>query len=475
MNTSGQSQPDGVSAQPPEPRVTRREAIAGAAALAALSGLAGPIGAALGQTSAGGRRPAPAAPAQPATPKSPSPIDHILRKGASADWSLKTFVHLDSFQSVNVLSPTTGPGAGTPDGRPAVEIIPIEFKTAAIVFPVSPKTSTSEGLPGGLSAQIRVDGKAVASTPTWLDDLPGGSRYGKWELRDVTARTIDIDFESRSKSWEVTFDEAAASKIVWPKANRWSADAASSLGAQTIERLSYVDPSAPAVKAALDKWTAGKPPQSIPPIQLAKFLAGRVLETVQPSGNGLMTSRTGLIEGFQLNGPEATLLAGRASEHDIASLLCSFYRAVGLPSRVVIGYDVTKSQGSGAGFARQSQGELRSWVEFCVIDEATNDPKTGKPPQAWIPVDVVRQRNSSSKAPPFDRAWKFFGNNEDGDDIIPMAFHFHPPLTGAVAHGSPCLWGWMTTPVTQVVTQSIRFMASTPARTGAPRPGGGYK
>lgn len=484
MDISGTSQPEGVSAPLFDAPITRREALAGAAALAALAGLAGPIGAAMGagQPRTGGKPSTPPTTQPPKTPPTTTPatpkdslaLDKILRKGASADWSLKTYVHLDSFQQVNVQSPTTGPGAGNPNGRPAVEFIPFDFKTAAILFPALAKTATSEGVPNGVSAQIRVDGKAVSSTPTWIDDLPCGSRYGKWEMRDITGRTIDFDFDSRSKSWELIFDEALASKIPWPKGGRWSGDAASALGTQTLDKLAYIDPGSPAVKAALDKWTAGKPPQTIPPVPLAKFLAGRVLEAVQPSGNGLMTSNTGLIQGFRLIGPDASLRDGRASEHDIAALLCSFYRAVGLPSRVVTGYDVTKSQGGSAGFAKQAEGELRSWVEFCVMDESSPGP-TGAPKSAWIPVDIVRQRSSSSKAPPLDRAWKFFGSNDEADDVIPMAFHFHPPLSGIVAHGAPCFWGWMTTPETQTASQSIRFMASTPSRSGAPRPGGGYK
>jgi hypothetical protein len=490
MSTSVPSKPEGVSAPASEQRLTRREAITGAAALAALAGLAGPIGSAFAQPKSGGKSGSPATsappakapstpappPTTPATPKDAIAVDKLLRKGGSADWSLKTYVHLDSYQNVNVQNPSTGPGAGNPNAQPPVTVIPFDFQTAAIVFPALLKTATSEGTPGGVSALIKVDGKTVTSAPTWLEDLPSGSRYGKWEMRDIKGRTIDIDFETRCKSWELTFDEATANKVQWPKNGRWSSDAASSLGTQMLDKLAYVDPASPGVKAAVDKWTAGKAAQSIPPVQLAKFLAGRVLEAVQPSGNGLMTSSTGQMQGFRLTTPDATLRDARASEHDIAALLCSIYRFVGLPTRIVTAYDVTKSQGGSGGFARQSEGEIRSWVEFCVMDESVLDTKTGRPMQAWIPVDIVRQRQSSSRAPALDRVWKFFGNNEDADDLIPLAFYFHPPLNGAVAHGAPCLWGWMTTPETQKASQSIRFMASTPARTGAPRPsGGGYK
>jgi hypothetical protein len=87
-------------------------------------------------------------------------------------------------------------------------------------------------------------------------------------------------------------------------------------------------------------------------------------------------------------------------------------------------------------------------------------------------VDVVRQRKSGSKAPPLDRPWKYFGNNDDTDSIIPIAFHYHPPTT-VVAHGSPCFWGWITFPEMQYgAEQMVRFVTITAPKT-APAPSDG--
>jgi hypothetical protein len=495
MDTSAHS-PDGIAAPQPGARLTRREVntrIVGAAALAALAGLA-PVGAALAQprtnrpsgpSNQPSKQPPPNSPfgqpnnaptTQPATAKESFPFDRMIKQGTPVDWSLRTSIHLDSFQAISTQQPSSGPGAGTPNGQDLVKTIPFDFKTAAIIFPALASTSTSKIVDGSTTAAFKVDGKTLTGNPTWINDTPGGGRYGKWELRDVKGRTMDMDFEFRCQTWETALDETIANKVPWPKAPRWPSEAATSLGQQTVDlaggKLAYIDPASPAIKALMDKWTSGKPANSIPPVPLAKFLAGRVLENFQPSGDGLLTSRTGLLMGFNLQGVEATLRAGRGSEHDINGVLCSLYRMAGLPARVVVGYDVSKSQGQGAGLGKQSEGELRSWVEFCAIDETSTDPKTGKTKLAWIPVDVIRMRRSSSKAGALERPWKFFGTNDEADDVIPMAFHFHPPLDGAVSHGAPCLWGWMTTPTTQQASQSIRFLAMTPARSG-PKPGGG--
>ena len=142
----------------------------------------------------------------------------------------------------------------------------------------------------------------------------------------------------------------------------------------------------------------------------------------------------------------------------MACVLCAAYRNAGLPARTVIGLDVTESKGQDAILAGKGKNDrLRSWVEFCLFDEST-----GK--ELWVPADPARQRASSNRPPAFDRPWKYFGNNDDLDDVLPLAFQYHPPTT-VIAHGSPCLWGWLTTPELQVAEQSMRWLtATTPVR-----------
>jgi hypothetical protein len=97
-------------------------------------------------------------------------------------------------------------------------------------------------------------------------------------------------------------------------------------------------------------------------------------------------------------------------------------------------------------------------VEFALVD-----PQTSR--EIWIPVDVARMRKGSSRPPSLDRPWKYFGEHDELDGIIPFAFQFHPPTT-VVAHGSPAFWGWMVTPKPpDKLVQVVRFDAITTPKT----------
>ncbi len=421
-------------------------------------------GTAPAQPSSGGRPAARPSGKAPVAVAGKSFLERVIQRRNPTEWKLQTFIHLDSYQSTNVGSPTKGPGAGTP-GQSPVTIIPFNFETAAIVFPVPPSTAGSEMPDRGVTGRIRMDGTSFQAKPTWIPDLPCGAKYGRWDLTTFKGRAIDLEFETLQTCWEIVFDEAAANKAVWPTANKWSADARSAWDAQL-----GIEPGLASVREALSKWCEGKPPQSIPPVQLAKFLASKVLEGIQPSGDGLVSSQTGLLQGFALKGHDTVLKDSRGSEHDIAALLCALYRAAGLPARIIIGFDVSESDPQTAGLVHNGEGAVHTWVEFCVEDE-TVLAANGFPTRLWIPVDVARQRKTSNKAPPLDRPWKYFGSSDQTDSMIPLAFHFHPPLSGAVAHGSPLLWGWMTTPEAQPAVQSIRFLAGQPSKTVTPRNG----
>ncbi len=404
-------------------------------------------------------------------------LDDVIKKGRTHDWVFKVSIHLDSYQdpAVYTLRPADPNAPRVPRDGTSPTIVPFKFDTAAVVFPTLAGTATSM-LTGQATATLLFDGKNVGSEGTIIDRLDSGARYSRWDMKDNSGRAIDVDIEMPVTTWESVFDEQKASKAIWPASGHWPRECATSFGATYLDKLPIIDPTSVVVREALAKWTSNKPPQSIPPVQLAKFLASKMLETIQPSGDGLISSRTGLLQGFDLHGAEYTLKEGRGSEHDIACTLCSIYRAAGLPARTVIGFDLTESKGSGVGLKHKPGGAVRSWVEFALIDETAVSPTTGEPKVVWVPVDVVRQRKGSSVAPPEGKPWKYFGFNPDAEDVIPIAFHYHPPLSGVVAHGSPCFWGWMTTPEMQQAEQTIRFQANTATRTIPPGGGGGgYK
>jgi hypothetical protein len=275
---------------------------------------------------------------------------------------------------------------------------------------------------------------------------------------------VELQVTLNVTCFRVTFDEEAAGTLGWPSV--WPGAAATALKPQlfvdempaqggTVEPLDM----APVKKLVAD-WTGGKDPKSLKPVQLAKFLAGHVMEHVQISGNGMNTARTGELEGFNLQGAAETALHRRGSEFDAVCLLAAVYREAGLPCRTVIGYDVGEDKRDNK-FLSKNNGTkgLRAWVEFALADPASPGGL------AWVPVDIVRMRKNTSRAGPLDKPWPYFGTHEELDGVIPIAFQFHPPTT-VVAHGSPALWGWLVTPKPpDRAQQTVRFSAVTASTT----------
>jgi hypothetical protein len=189
----------------------------------------------------------------------------------------------------------------------------------------------------------------------------------------------------------------------------------------------------------VDRLTNGKDPKEIKPTELAKWIAGNLVQRFQPSGNGFNASRTGLLEGLDLIGAADAASRMRGSPFDMVCVLAATYRRCGLPCRIVIGYDVGAAKGKDDDNfldRKRSDLQLRAWVEFALFDEATGNLH-------WIPVDVVEMRSKRSRLPDkwMENPLEYFGTHDGLDNIIPFAYQFHPP-TAVRAYGSPCFWGW---------------------------------
>ena len=384
-------------------------------------------------------------------PTGPSFLDKVITPGRTRNWTLKPQVHLSSYQ--------TDPNKLGRPGYKELQVIRLKFDTAAVVFPVPYGSAGHLADNEGVRGELLFDDRVVDSEIDFADNYQSGTRLARWEMTNREGREVDLKIEIPMSCWETVFDEKLAEKAIWPAGGTWPGEAQSTFGQQI-----GVDYQAPIVASLISEWTGGNDPKKLKPVALAKFLAGKVMEATQPSGLGYVNAANGAIEGFDLQGASRTLELGRGSEHDIACALCAVYRAAGLPARTIIGYDVKETKGEDSGFLSKKTGsaKLRSWVEFYLFDEAANKG-------IWVPVDITRQRKSSTKAPALDKPWKFFGTNDELDDIMPVAFQYHPPTT-VVAHGSYAFWGWLTTPKLQDgASQYIQFQSTvTPVR-GKPK------
>lgn len=415
--------------------ITRRQAALQLAALAGLATTGLPlVRRALAQ---------PASTAPPAVLTN-SVLDTMVKKGRTRRRTLKVEINIDSFQTPARLTRN--------DQMP--DIRSLKFDSAAAVFPVLRTTASSETDVDNVVGVFSFDDRPRDVTPQYNEGYHSGTRLGKWELQNLEGREAQLALSIPLTTWEVELAEPSATNFPWPN-GKWSKTAES-----TFQPQMFVDRDRPELSRALDSWTGGKDPKAIPPFQLAKYLCGKIIETVQPSGNGYYSNRrNGQFAGLELKGAAQTLLDARGTEHDIACLLAAIYRNAGLPARTVIGHDISDTKGQrSTPFDRNKSGngpQLRSWVEFCLYDPQADV-------ELWLPADPVRIRGSSSRVQPLDKPWKFFGSHDELDDVLPFAFQYHPPTT-VVAHGAPAFWGWLTIPETQIATQWLRFSTiSTP-------------
>lgn len=337
-----------------------------------------------------------------------------------------------------------------------------------IAFPLLEFTSTFEARDEGFTSVLRVDDHVVDDQADLIPLYQAGTRLARWDAEGELSTDFYLEFEQTSVSHSLEFDEAAAMEIDWPDRG-WPPIAATALQPQF-----FVDVGAPALQQRLTRW-AGRNPQRMAPARLAKTLAARVVNEFRVLNNlALETSSAGGIGGYQV--VPASLSAQRleGSSFDISVLLCGLYRQAGLPARVVIGYDMGESaEGADEIEARDNyavcqlpdRGDVpfipivRAWVEFYLYDE---DAGQGE----WIPVDVERQQQVSSRARPLDRPWEFFGNMPCGDLLVPLSFHFVPPTTVA-SPGAPAMWGWLGFPVTPRIEHNFNVAAwATPKTAG---------
>src|SRR5690606_31179441 len=285
-----------------------------------------------------------------------------------------------------------------------------------------------------VTATVRVDDfEAKLSGPP---QIKAGEHSGaQYLLIGVDAakgvRSVQLQMTVPITSWEVEYDEQLAAQMDWPE--QWPLEARS-----VFEPQMWIDmtPEGPVdwapIDNAISRWTSGKDPTSIRPALLAKFLAGEVLKSFQPSGNGVNTNRLGEIEGFELNRIDEAAVRGRGSPFDMVNLLAGVYRRVGLPARTVVGIRIEHER-RGVFRTDRDKEEIYAWVEFALSDGRT---------VTWVPVDILEMRRKMPRPRDLDQPWPYFGNHDNLEYYMPFAFHFHPPLAGVQAYGSPGFWGW---------------------------------
>ena len=345
----------------------------------------------------------------------------------------------------------------------------IAVEKMTVAFPILNETSMSVTYPDRAEAFVRFAGDVLDDQPRTVTGYQGPTSLLALDTGPARAKLVTAEARIPMTSYETRIDEERALTVPrLPEDAELPAAVAANLDPQL-----FVEVGAEPIQGLLDAWIGTGPkrdPRNVKPYILAKFLAARVVEHYMPSegpwafvdreetgrrGRPLRPlNETAYPNGLLVRGAAHAAVHGEGSPLDMANLLCALYRTAGLPARVVVGVNVPLDRAAAPGGFVQLP-DVRAWVEFHLYDPARDE-------HVWIPVDIVAQRAFSSKAPDLDRPWEYFGKNLDFDDVVPVAFHWHPP-TYLGNSGPPVIWGWVAEPGLPVADQELYLDAtSTP-------------
>ena len=390
-------------------------------------------------------------------------VERILPKGKTKQWSMTIDVYypglrieLPALDAFGVIRPGFAqPGRTTVTQTEWDRIVQesnkgVRFDTAAMVFPV-PLTSASHYTQmGTFESRIKIDSSEMIVAPQFTEGYQSGERLARWDLRDVNAKRLNLHLEIPVTCWETLFNEEEALKIDWPTSD-WPAVAKSALEPVFLVEWRDEEKEIAENKVLLDdlqkRWLNGRDPKTMKPVELAKLLAGSVMEFCDPGAGASVVGSSGAFQGLRTRTVGEVIRDKRCYKLDPPAFLGAVYRNAGLPARTVYGFDMAEEKGERGG----NRSKISAWTEFAVMD-----PKGGS--VVWIPVDVVNMRRSGNRMQRMDRPWKYFGSNEDLTYMIPISFHAHPP-TGVVVRSYPAFWGWLCMPETPPYPHSLHIDA----------------
>jgi hypothetical protein len=397
--------------------------------------------------------------AQRGPTSSAAPARVLTRDRANQrDWTLHAEVRVHPFQSRLF-------GTNQALATPFFELDHLKF-----LYPVPLAGAMHDAYPDRIKGTLHADNRLLDREHVLREGYQSITAIAAWEANTFRAQSIIFIGEFPVTTYETRIDEAAARRIDWTVAP-WSAEMALCLEPQL-----FVESNQPIIRDLVKRWRDKHPPGTRP-YDLAKRLAADTIAHMritdpplasQGRGTALQGgAHTAFVEGFVVHGAAHAAAKKLGSAYDLACLLAAAYRAAGLPARLVIGFDVKKSD--------ELKGiVIRSWVEFFLAREPKPIPDAEAAVTSgdgeWIPVDITRQQEFSSRAPPQNQRWEFFGHNEEFDFVVPIGYHWIPP-EDAINTGPPALWGWQPTPVNPAGDAEIKFWAfETPKRGGEKKP-----
>ncbi len=316
----------------------------------------------------------------------------------------------------------------------------MNLENTPVVWPIIPDGGFHELDMDRLGTKLFLEDREARSDFKMINANSLETQLGRFVIKEFKGKQVDIRVEEFITCYDAIVDEKAAMVIGWP--DKWNPEVQSALQAQA-----YIESTNETIVRVVEKVLGKNYKKKVTPYLTAKVLARTTTEIFRTNGKMLSNDRLGMIDGLLVKGADNALQTRRGSWFDGICLYVAMLRAAGIPARPVIGLD------------NDDDNKMTAWVEFYL------------PTAGWVSVDLREMYASPGIMKTLDRKWKGFGTNEDLNELIPIAHHFHPPagVMGGGIKGRPLMWGWLPHPEHTPNHQRLRFQVM-----DAPK-GGHYK
>jgi len=364
--------------------------------------------------------------------KSPLPENPYLKYTDPWRWDIRTQLFLSAgFRYYDIKNPVNN------SSSERIESVRWYLEDLELVFPIIREGSFYWSPNEEIDASIRTDSRTELPDPKRMYTKTSGAEYSQWTSNiDEYVYQLHIIHNSHIVVSDTVFDEKKARLLPWPEKwpttpSRFLAPVVDSVGDDVALDADET------VKKLLDFWIEDNDPDSIPQLDLVKFLTGKVIEHVQvrspPSEfasqptkryeNAVVVAGTSW-SGFVVRPADEVAREPRGTKHDLATLLTSILRSANVPARTLVCVDQTNDD---------TIEKVVSLVEFAMYD-AERDITL------WIPIDVDRLRLNGKRSTQYKQWWNYFGTHDMLNDYVPVAYYFHPPA-GYIAYDLPALYG----------------------------------
>ncbi|MFG0329495.1 MAG: transglutaminase family protein [Phycisphaerales bacterium] len=351
------------------------------------------------------------------------PLSDIIKRVDPEDYQLEIMAQITAYQH---------------DYRADIQY-EFELEETPLVFPIVKDGGFHVVDMDKLKAELQLNDITIRDSFSLLPTPSLDTTLGRFQIREFKGKQVEFQITEILTCYASKVDESAALSLGWPE--EWPPDVQSALQPQM-----YVESSHETVQTLMNRMTKENPRRAKPYV-LAKELARQTVNYFQVNGKDWTNDKFGAVDGINVSGAVKAAQERRGPLVDAVCLYVALCRAAGLPARPVIGLDTTDDD------------KLIFWAEIYL------------PTAGWIPVDLREVYKAPGRARDLSKPWPGVGTHDDLNEMVPIAFHFHPPA-GVIAggrKGKPLIWGWAPRPSAVPADQTVRFDVNTAPRRGGER------